>query len=76
MEDNTLVTVYTVTDANEAEVIRLGLEGEGIRCEIGNETQGGLAGLGIMKIDLLVLAKDKQAAEAYLKEHHHAPDDE
>lgn len=70
MDEDSLVTVYTLSDPNQAEVIRVALESEGIPCEIGSENQGGLSGLGICKIQVLVAAKDQAAAQAYLKEHH------
>ena len=47
-----LVTVYTVNNAAEAEMIRAALEAEGIRCMIGGEGQAGLA--GVLSIDILV----------------------
>ena len=67
MDPNSLVTIYSVTDTNQAEVIRCALEAEGINCQIGGEGQAGLT--GIMRVDLLVAAKDEDAAKAFLEEH-------
>ena len=64
-----ILTVYTTDNANDAEVVRAALHGEGIKCEVGGETQAGLA--GIMEIQLLVRAEDFDRARAFLKRHHH-----
>jgi hypothetical protein len=67
-----ILTVYTTSDANEAEVLRAALHGEGIKCEVGGEGQAGLAGIGSMEIQLLVRAEDFDRARAFLERHHHA----
>ena len=66
-----ILTVYTTSDANEAEVLRAALHGEGIKCEVGGEGQVGLAGIGSMEIQLLVRAEDFDRARAFLERHHH-----
>ena len=67
MDPLDLRTVYTVKDAAEAEVIRVALEAEGIRCEIGGEHQAGFTGM--FKIDILVHAEDVEKAREFLEEH-------
>lgn len=56
-----LVTVYTVNDSVQAELIRNTLEDHGIRCELGGEFQAGFT--GALDVEVIVRAKDaKQAA--------------
>ena len=64
-----ILTVYTTDNANEAEVVRAALHGEGIKCEVGGETQAGLA--GIIEIQLLVRAEAFDRARAFLERHRH-----
>jgi hypothetical protein len=66
-----ILTVYTTDNANEAELLKAALHGEGIKCEVSGEGQAGLAGLGSMEIQLLVRAEDFDRARAYLEQHHH-----
>ena len=66
-----ILTVYTTNNANEAEVLRAALHGEGIKCEVSGEGQAGLAGIGSMEIQLLVRAEDFDRARAFLERHHH-----
>ena len=54
------VDVYSVPDANLAEIIKAHLEQEGIACWIEGENQAGLA--GILPIRLLVRAGDAERA--------------
>lgn len=55
-----LVEVYSVTNANLAEVIKASLQSEGITCWIEGESQAGLA--GVLTISLLVRARDADRA--------------
>jgi|GEM_PF-3093303 hypothetical protein len=52
-----ILTVYTTDNANEAEVLRAALHGEGIKCEVGGESQAGLA--GTIEIQLLVRGRSR-----------------
>lgn len=63
--------VYSTNDANEAEILRGALHGEGIKCEIDGKSQAGLIGVGVIEIKLLVLAEDFDRARAYLEKHEH-----
>jgi putative signal transducing protein len=65
-----LVSVYSTSDANEAEILRAALHDEGIRCEISGESQAGLTGITSMEIELLVRAEDYDRAHAFLENHH------
>ena len=65
--DDKLVTVRTVTDLGEAEVIRNGLDARGIPCELDGSHQAGLT--GIMKIGLLVPSSLAEQAEEIIRSH-------
>ncbi len=67
MDPNEPVAVYTTTNANEAEVLKTLLEGEGIRCEIDGENQGSWS--GVLNTQLLVRAKDEDLARKVLAAH-------
>ncbi len=73
MEANDLVTVYTLGDANKAELIKAMLHNEGIACEIDGENQAGLSGVGAMEIGILVRARDADAARRYIDQHEERP---
>lgn len=64
MEPEDLVSVFTVTSPAEAEIVRSSLESVGIPCQIGGETQAGLA--GILEIDVLTHADDAEKARHHL----------
>jgi Putative prokaryotic signal transducing protein len=65
MDKQDLVSVYTVNNAAEAEIVRSSLESVGIPCSIGGESQAGLA--GVLEIDLLTSAEDADRARKHLK---------
>lgn len=67
MDPNELVEVYTTTKVMEAEVIKNLLEGEGIPCEVANETQAGLTGL--LSVPVLVRASDQERARELISTH-------
>ncbi|MEZ6057407.1 MAG: DUF2007 domain-containing protein [Planctomycetaceae bacterium] len=62
-----LVTVYTVVEPTRAELLRAVLQSEGIRCNIGGETQAGLT--GTTSIDILVRAIDADRAHRLIVSH-------
>jgi len=64
-----LVTVYTVANPMEAEIIKAELQNEGIDCQIGNEEQAALTGLTAMEIDILTRAEDAIRARKILLQH-------
>ena len=64
MDREDLVTVCTVNNPTEAEIIRAALESAGFACEISGENQGGFA--GVFTIDVLTRAADVEAARDYL----------
>jgi hypothetical protein len=61
------VPVYTVKNANQAEIIKNFLKGEGIACSIEGEGQIGLA--GILDMAILVPAEDADRARKLIMEH-------
>ena len=61
-----LITVFTTRDLMEAEMIRMALNEEGIRCEIENEHQAGLTGILEMKVN--VLDRDAERAKETINE--------
>ena len=71
MDAEDLMVVYTTDNANTAELIRVALHNEGIKCEIDGESQAGLTGLSAMEIKLLVQAIDYDRARTYVE--HHEP---
>jgi hypothetical protein len=71
MEPDEPVEVYSSVDANDAEILRIALHGEGIKCEITGELQGGFTGIGMTPVRLFVRAEDFDRARSYLE--HHQP---
>ena len=61
MEADKPVTVYTVNNPYEAEVIKMALQGEGISCQLDGEGQAGLS--DILAIGILVRASDADLAK-------------
>lgn len=71
MDDLDLVEVYSLKNPAIAEIIKNALEAEGIRCELGNETQAGMT--GILDIRVFVRASDAQRARELIESH--SPDE-
>ncbi|MCA9155342.1 MAG: DUF2007 domain-containing protein [Pirellulaceae bacterium] len=67
MEAQDLVTVYTTTDAGEADVLHAVLQEHGIRCEVDGAHQAGFT--GTLKIGLLVRAIDADHARRVIESH-------
>ncbi len=67
MDQDELVTVYTLTDPNESEIIKGALHAEGIACELGGEGQAGFTGL--WEIDVMVRAEDADRARKIIESH-------
>ena len=64
-----MVTVYTVSNPIEAEIIKNALDDEGFHCEIEGGHQAGDAGLIGMEIKLQVPANEAEQARAFVLEH-------
>lgn len=64
-----LVTVYTVNNAVQAEIIKNALEDEGIRCFVDNEGQAGGGGLTGLEIRISVPVTVAEQARKFLEEH-------
>lgn len=71
MDIHDLVTVYTVTNPVEAEVIKNALQDEGMRCFLEGSTQAGEVGIGAFEIKIQVPAGDADRAGKFI--HAHAP---
>lgn len=69
MKSDDLVSVYTVANPMEAEIIRAELNNEGIACQIGNENQAALTGITAMEIQILTRAEDADRARKLLLSH-------
>ena len=67
MDQEELVTVYTVKNPTQAEIIRVALENEGIQCYLEGEGQAGLT--GIFDIEVMVKADDAGRARALIESH-------
>ncbi len=66
MDPNELVTVYTCSNAIEANILRNALTDEEIECFLQNENQ---ARLMVLPINLQVPAEQAAAAREFLAEH-------
>jgi hypothetical protein len=69
MDPNDLVTVYTCSNAIEANILRNALTDEEIECFLQNENQAGEAGLMVLPIQVQVPAEHAAAAREFLAEH-------
>lgn len=69
MDPAELVTVYTVANPVEAEIIKNALEAEGIRCFVENEGQAGEIGLTGLEIRINVPATAAERARVFIEEH-------
>ncbi len=61
------VTVYTLSDYYEAEIIKNALQSEGIRCDLEGERQAGLA--EVLTIGVVVRAEDADRARRIIRTH-------
>jgi hypothetical protein len=68
MDPNELVTVYTVTNAIEANILRNALTDEEIECFLQGENQAAESGLNVLPIQLQVPAEQAEAARAFIAE--------
>ena len=66
MEADEPVTVYTVNNPNEAEIIKMALHGQGISCQLDGEGQAGLS--DILEIGILVPARDADRAQKIIEQ--------
>jgi hypothetical protein len=69
MKSDDLVSVYSVANPMEAEIIRAELNAEGIACQIDNENQAALTGITAMEIQILTRAEDADRARKLLLSH-------
>lgn len=67
MDIRTPITIYTVTDPLEAEVIHGALQAEGIACRVEGGRQAGLS--GILEIDIVTHAEDEDRARRIIEQH-------
>ncbi|HZZ77605.1 MAG TPA: DUF2007 domain-containing protein [Gemmataceae bacterium] len=65
MENEDLISVYTVKSTAEAEIVRGSLESVGIPCQIGGESQAGFS--GVLEIDILTHVSDADRARKHLR---------
>jgi hypothetical protein len=66
MEADEPVTVYTVNNPYEAEIIKMALLGQGISCQLDGEGQAGLS--DILEIGILVSARDADRAQKFIEQ--------
>jgi hypothetical protein len=69
MDSEEPVEVYTTNNANEAEIIRAALLGEGFACRVNGAGQAGLAGLDTQEITIEVPAGDAERARQFIEDH-------
>ena len=63
------ITVYTVTDATQAQIIKNALLAEGIPCSLGGVEQASTAAVPGTSIHIQVPAADVERARAFLVAH-------
>ncbi len=66
MNANEAVEVFTTTNPAEAEVIKTALDGEGIKCLVTGETQGGFVGV-TPEVTVVVAAADAGRARRVIE---------
>ncbi len=66
MEADEPVTVYTVNNPYEAEIIKMVLQGQGISCQLDGEGQAGLS--DILEIRILVPVRDADQATKIIEQ--------
>ncbi|MCI0682259.1 MAG: DUF2007 domain-containing protein [Gemmataceae bacterium] len=66
-----LVTVYTVADPVQAEIIQNALHAEGIRCFLDGENQAGETGVAALEIKIQVPIADADRAGKFIEAHEH-----
>jgi hypothetical protein len=71
MAHDELVTVYTVANSGQAEIIKNALETEGLRCFLEEENQAGLEGLASIAIKIQVPANEAERARKFILKHEH-----
>jgi hypothetical protein len=75
MSKDDLVTVYTVKDPTQAELVRMALEAEGITAHLDGEGQGGGGLVGIFDTHVVVRAGDADRAREIIAFHESSEDD-
>jgi hypothetical protein len=66
-----LVTVYTVSNPVEAEMIKNALQAEGIKCFVEGSMQAAGSGLTGIPVTIQVPEAEADRARKFLKEHEH-----
>ena len=66
MEADEPVTVYTVNNPYQAEIIKMALRDQGISCQLDGEGQAGLS--DILEIGILVPARDADRAQKLIEQ--------
>ena len=69
MAEQELVTVYTVSNTVNADILRNFLESEGIRCFLEGAEQAGEVGLSGIEVKLQVAADDAERARELITSH-------
>jgi len=64
MTHDELVTIYTVSNSGEAEIIKNALEEEGLRCFLMEENQAGLEGLAALPVKIISIQAAAASASA------------
>ncbi len=66
--DDKIVSIYSLSDPYEAELIKNTLEDNGIQCSLDGQTQGGF--VGVVNIGVLVKEVDAERAIELIRQHH------
>jgi hypothetical protein len=69
MESTDLISVYSLQDATEAQMIKNFLHAEGIRCFLSGEATAANLGLPVFTVDILVPAIDADRAGKLIECH-------
>ena len=69
-----IVSIYSLSDPYEAELIKNTLEDNDIQCSLDGQTQGGF--VGVVDIGVLVKEADAERAVELIRQHHSHQDSE
>lgn len=67
MSNDDLKVAFSSSSVEEAEILRVALQNEGIPCEVDGAHQAGLTGVPIMEVRLLVRSEDLERARQFIE---------
>ncbi|MCA9198425.1 MAG: DUF2007 domain-containing protein [Planctomycetales bacterium] len=70
MSEKKMVKIYSLSDANKAELLKNLLLDHGIECHLDGEHQAGFTGMTPFEIGVLVSSDNEQEARDIMHQHH------